>query len=148
MCGTLPARCSPIGSANDHAAQHPLPLQAMAPPDGRGRLLFIEAPRRPAGDRGDASAIDPGDGVLHLRKPEEKLVPTVQDPVTLGDRIDLAPLAAMEEQLDFMRSRHEHGVLDDDLPHPLVDTDSSAMFDRIGQMRVTVVPALEDVAII
>src|SRR5258708_34711113 len=111
-------------------------------------MFFVEAPRYPPGDRSKLAAMDPRRCPRRLGEPQDQRpsVPVYQ--TAARGRLDVALLAAVKEQLDFMRSRHEHRVLDDDLPPPLVETDPSPMPDRIRELRVTVVAPLEDVAII
>src|SRR5438093_8312144 len=54
----------------------------------------------------------------------------------------------MEKELDLVHPGHLKAVLDQNPPRPLLEAQSPSMHDRIGQVRVTVVPTLEDVALI
>src|SRR4051794_31923635 len=56
-------------------------------------------------------------------------------------------LAAVEEQLHEMRARHLEGVFDDDPALALKQRDAPPVLHRVVQPRISVVPALEDIAL-
>src|SRR5215468_4950810 len=118
---------SPIGSAEDFAAQEDVALEPSLPCDGWGWLLVIEPPGPPPRYRRRAAGVDARGGAAHLRQPERDRSPLRVELVPPGDRAHTALLAAVEEQLDLVLPRHLQEILDQDSPRCLVEHDPAPM---------------------
>src|SRR5882724_2305821 len=136
-----------VRSAHDLAAKHGLPAKAGPPGDGRCGLPGVEPPRYPAGNRGEAPAMDarsrPG-YPRHAQKQRSFLLP---DKVAVGGGIDPATLAAVEKELDLVSPGHLQAVFYDHPPRLLFEGDVTPMHHRVGEPQIAGVPALEDVTL-
>ncbi len=86
----------PIGSAGDFAAKNRFAREPRPPQNGPSGLLFVEPPRYPAEDGSGAAEMNLRDRPHGLRKLERNRPPPLAQRVPVGDRVDLALLAAME----------------------------------------------------
>src|SRR6185436_13740048 len=138
-------RRSPFGSANDFGTQNDVAFEPRPPGDRRGRQLPVELPRYPAEDRRRTAPMYLRGCALRHRKLQRQRPTLLAKGKTILRETDLAPLTAMEKELDIVFSHHPQAVLDHHPAFNLVQNNAPLVHHRIGQPHESVLPTLEQI---